>query len=259
MLSSSRFFAPLVQKYPRSPSIVICRVPELELLSQVSLDGPVLDHCCGDGWIAATAWGGRHLDTGTDISRPALKRAEQSGLYREVRWADAGVALPFADGAFRTVVNNSGIEHIPDLDRAVAEIARVLQPGGSLHFNVLNQRYFDWWPLAPDTAAAYRRFQPFHHALDEPGWSRVLTRHGFASPSFRDYFTRDVAQTLAELDYRYSAHHFGQQRSARIYAELITPRSSLRREITARYGSLTWAAPPGQGAGFLVSARRGSS
>ena len=40
--------------------------------------------------------------------------------------------LPFADGAFDTVVAAWMLYHVPDVDRALAEIARVLVPGGAL-------------------------------------------------------------------------------------------------------------------------------
>lgn len=40
--------------------------------------------------------------------------------------------LPFADGAFDCVVANWMLHHVPRLGRAVAEVSRVLAPGGSL-------------------------------------------------------------------------------------------------------------------------------
>jgi len=50
--------------------------------------------------------------------------------------ADAQVgdvqALPFVDGSFDTVVAAWMLYHVPDLDRGLAEIARVLEPGASL-------------------------------------------------------------------------------------------------------------------------------
>jgi len=50
--------------------------------------------------------------------------------------ADAQVgdvqALPFVDGSFDTVVAAWMLYHVQDLDRGLAEIARVLEPGGSL-------------------------------------------------------------------------------------------------------------------------------
>jgi ubiquinone/menaquinone biosynthesis C-methylase UbiE len=40
--------------------------------------------------------------------------------------------LPFANGVFDTVVAAWMLYHVPDVDRALAEIARVLEPGGAL-------------------------------------------------------------------------------------------------------------------------------
>ena len=57
-------------------------------------------------------------------------------LARARNIADAHVgdvqSLPFADRTFDTVVAAWMLYHVPDLDRALAEIARVLEPGGSL-------------------------------------------------------------------------------------------------------------------------------
>jgi ubiquinone/menaquinone biosynthesis C-methylase UbiE len=41
-------------------------------------------------------------------------------------------ALPFADGEFDAVVANFMLYHVPDVQRGLAEVARVLRPGGRL-------------------------------------------------------------------------------------------------------------------------------
>jgi SAM-dependent methyltransferase len=57
-------------------------------------------------------------------------------LARARRVADAHVgdvqSLPFADATFDTAVAAWMLYHVPDLDRALGEIARVLEPGGRL-------------------------------------------------------------------------------------------------------------------------------
>jgi demethylmenaquinone methyltransferase/2-methoxy-6-polyprenyl-1,4-benzoquinol methylase len=42
------------------------------------------------------------------------------------------MALPFGDGAFDLVTTGYGIRNVPDIERAIAEIRRVLRPGGLL-------------------------------------------------------------------------------------------------------------------------------
>jgi SAM-dependent methyltransferase len=256
LVGESRFFETLLRDYPYAPSIVLCRVPELELLSQIVPNPPVLDHCCGDGLIASLAFAGVQIDAGIDINRRQLARAVARGSHKEVRWGDAGVRLPFEDASFATVFNNSGIEHIRNLGKALAEINRVLVPGGSLYLSVLNSRYFERWPLSPDAAARYRAFQPFCHAFSESGWSDALVNAGFARPTFRDYLGEQGSKSLAFLDYVYSAQYFRKAIPLRLAFQRVVPRAWLRDHWRRRLGGLVWDAAPGTGSGFLIATRK---
>jgi ubiquinone/menaquinone biosynthesis C-methylase UbiE len=69
--------------------------------------------------------------TGIDWSEQMLALARERGRDATLRQADAH-ALPFADGSFDTVVCTFGLCAIPDDRKAVAEMARVLRPGGLL-------------------------------------------------------------------------------------------------------------------------------
>ena len=62
-----------------------------------------------------------------------------------------GLALPFPDGAFDRVVAAEVLEHVVEDTRAMAELARVLRPGGTLAVTV--PRWFPeqvCWALAED-------------------------------------------------------------------------------------------------------------
>lgn len=255
-VAQSRFFEPLLARYARSPSIALCRVPELELLSALPLEGAVLDHCCGDGLIAALAFPGRQLAAGFDLDAPRLAVARARGNYLRVELADAAAELPFEASSFDAVINNSALEHIPDLDRVLAQIARVLRRGGRLHFNVLNTRFFDWWPLSSQARRDYREFQPFYHAFDERGWTEALGRHGFGAVEFRDYFPRASAEVLADYDYRYSALYLRRRLSPGPLLAVVAPPALARARWQRLFGELEWEAAPGKGGGFLVSAVR---
>lgn len=255
-IAESRFFSTLLERYPRSPSIALCRVPELELLSEINVEAPVLDHCCGDGFIVSQAFPGRELEAGVDLDQSRLSHARSSGVYAQAAYADAAQRLPFPDRSFSTIINNSGIEHIADLDAALCEIARVLKPGGRVFLNVLNSRYFEWWPGSTRDAVRYRAWQPFYHALDEDEWTTVLHGAGFGDVVFVDYFQRDVARLLAELDFRYSGVFLRKHFDLRTLAELVMPVSRLRRRWRRLFGPLEWQAPEGEGAGFRIEAVR---
>jgi demethylmenaquinone methyltransferase / 2-methoxy-6-polyprenyl-1,4-benzoquinol methylase len=89
----------------------------------------VLDVCCGTGDLAlASAAAGADV-VGLDFSERMLARAhEKSGGVKWVR-GDA-TALPFADGEFDAVTVGFGIRNLEDMERGLAEIARVLKAGG---------------------------------------------------------------------------------------------------------------------------------
>ncbi len=90
---------------------------------------------------------GRIADaTCVDISAGMLAALEANaadhGLQVKTRVADAE-DLPFADESFDLVFGHAVLHHIPDLDRAMREFARVLSPGGTLLFAGEPSRYGD--------------------------------------------------------------------------------------------------------------------
>jgi 2-polyprenyl-6-hydroxyphenyl methylase/3-demethylubiquinone-9 3-methyltransferase len=101
-------------------------------------DGSVaLDIACGGGLMAPYLSGYRHV--GIDRSEASLRLAAEHGV--EVVAGDV-TALPFPDAAADLVVAGEIFEHVVDLDAVVAEIARVLKPGGLLVCDTINDT---WW------------------------------------------------------------------------------------------------------------------
>lgn len=84
------------------------------------------------------------VDLSTAMLAVAARRA--TGLGREVTLlqADAG-ALPFVSGSFDTVVCTLGLCEVPEPRSVVAELARVLRPGGRLL--LLDHVASTWWPV----------------------------------------------------------------------------------------------------------------
>ena len=88
----------------------------------------VLEVGCGAGRVAReVARTGRRV-TGVDISGEALKlaRAAAERDRLDIEWVKAPVEhLPFADSSFDVVLTAHTLEHVQDLDAAVAELRRV--------------------------------------------------------------------------------------------------------------------------------------
>ena len=94
----------------------------------------VLDLGTGEGQVARqTKRDGAALVVGVDPTRAQLKVAGERG--GGVHYARAGaLALPCPDASVDAVVVCLVFEHIADHEPAIAEIARVLQPGGRFLF-----------------------------------------------------------------------------------------------------------------------------
>ena len=93
----------------------------------------VLDVGCGDGQVARLASkGGATRVVGVDPTWNQVSVAHQRGGGSFARAGAA--AMPFADASFDAVVACLVFEHIRDVDAAIAEVARVLRPGGRFLF-----------------------------------------------------------------------------------------------------------------------------
>lgn len=94
----------------------------------------------GCGWGELAAWLARETGSeviAVDLSPRMVELARQRGV--DARVADVQ-ALPFGDGEFDCVVAAWMLYHVPDLEGGIAELARVLQPGGTL-VAVTNSRF----------------------------------------------------------------------------------------------------------------------
>jgi len=91
----------------------------------------VLDACCGTGDLAVGAERDGGVVTGLDFSPRMLERARRKSAT--VTWVEGDLlALPFEDGSFDAATVGFGVRNVADLGRALAELRRVLRPGGRL-------------------------------------------------------------------------------------------------------------------------------
>lgn len=107
--------------------------------AEVGPGDAALDVCSGTGDLAlalAARIGSEGSVIGCDFSEPMLDLARRKAAERGVdgvrfEWADA-LALPYDSGRFDAVTVGFGVRNLADLDRGLAEMARVLRDGGRL-------------------------------------------------------------------------------------------------------------------------------
>jgi SAM-dependent methyltransferase len=116
------------------PAIFEEWTPRMAEAARIAPGDRVLDVACGTGvlaraLVARVGPGGSVV--GLDINEGMLAVARRKG--REVEWRRGPAeSLPFPDGAFDAVVSQFGLMFFEDRPSAIAEMWRVLRPGGRL-------------------------------------------------------------------------------------------------------------------------------
>ena len=197
------------------PHRALVRSIESVLMGDVALRAPVLDVGCGDGHFAATAYAQR-LDVGVDVragqgAGDHVSRSCLPAAYRALLSADA-MALPFADGAFPTVLSNSVLEHVPDLDRALREIGRVTAREGTFAFTAPSECFGDFLlgsgllrrcglgSLAGRYAKWFDRISAHFHRLPPEAWRARLAVAGFEVQRWQ-YYVSAAAHRAFDLSH----------------------------------------------------------
>ena len=102
----------------------------------------VLDVGCGAGFLTNDLGLAHYQVTGVDLSESSLdvaKKYDRSGKVKSLP-ADA-YHLPFESGSFSVVTCMDFLEHVEEPAKVVAEIARVLRPGGLFIFHTFNRNW----------------------------------------------------------------------------------------------------------------------
>jgi demethylmenaquinone methyltransferase/2-methoxy-6-polyprenyl-1,4-benzoquinol methylase len=107
-------------------------------MARVGPGSNALDICCGTGDLTLALReriGPDGRVVGSDFSEPmqeqARRKSGERGVAVEFGWADA-LDLPYGEAGFDAVTIGFGARNLADLDKGLAEMARVLKPGGRL-------------------------------------------------------------------------------------------------------------------------------
>lgn len=192
-----------VENY-KAPSTILFRSIELKLLKKTLnkylKSKLVLDLGCGDG-ISSECIFEQKVYLGLDNEIYFVKKARERKIYRKVILADAK-QIPLKNKSLDLVFSNSVIEHIPDADRVIKEVARVLKKGGYFIFtspsdNLKKYSVFSWlkikWLAKIYGEKREVKFNHFHcYSLEK--WKKLLKKEGLQFIEGYCYIDKETAE-----------------------------------------------------------------
>lgn len=157
----------------------------------------MLDVGCGIGGSVrhlAKRWPQTAYVTGITISKAQVARAEvltkAQGVENAIVIEDDALNMSFPDNTFDVVYAVESEMHMPDKDKFVREMTRVLKPGGMLILACWNVRDTRKTPLSKNEAAHIRLLvDEWYHAefTSIPDYLDILQKNGLTAITFEDW------------------------------------------------------------------------
>jgi ubiquinone/menaquinone biosynthesis C-methylase UbiE len=155
---------------PREPSGYHALVDDLEidLVARYAAGKDLLECGCGTGLLLERFEGFTRSARGVDLSPGMLEKARARGLSVQV---GSVTDLPFDDASFDVTCSFKVLAHVPDVARALSEMARVTRPGGVVLaelYNRVSLRGLSKWLGPSKKISAARRESDVYTRFDAP-------------------------------------------------------------------------------------------
>ncbi|RJQ12791.1 MAG: methyltransferase domain-containing protein [Dehalococcoidia bacterium] len=192
--TAREIFAPIASNYDRWSAVLSMgqdprwRAAMVARLD-ISPDARVLDVAAGTGLITRLVGQRAHQVVSLDVSAEMLGVAHRRGAAAVLATAER---LPFADASFDALTFGYLLRYVPAPLDAMRELARVLQPGGTIGMVEFGRPRGIWRPLW----WLFTRFVlPAAGAAAGRGWSKVGRFLGPSIDAFVDRYPDDEALT----------------------------------------------------------------
>ena len=197
MMIDRQLMTEFVARYPAQPATAFWRGIEIDVLAKAGIpDGLGLDLGCGDGILTEILFnriGRTPTLVGIDPDPLETEAAKKYEFYARIHTV-GGAAIPEPDCTFDYAISNSVLEHIPHLEPVIAELHRVLKPGGKFFFTVPCPGFHEnlSGSVIPSVSRARyladldRRLAHFHY-LSEADWRGLCESNGLQLLSTSGY------------------------------------------------------------------------
>lgn len=207
-MKRAEIFLSFLNIYPLSHALP--RGLESLLFRRLALRAPILDLGCGDGSFALLTFGKGRIDVGIDKRGEDIKKSKSTGVYKKLVIADA-TKLPFPAKTFNTIISNSVLEHVKDLDKVLKECFQLLSDKGEFIFTVPNksERNYWFWPKIFGNLylKIYDRLVEHYNFYDKDIWIKKLKEAGFGKVEVTSYAPQKTV-TLLDFFVPFSLFYF---------------------------------------------------
>lgn len=248
---NQELFIKFLRVYAFQPATAFWRAVEVDLLKKfIPSSGACLDLGCGDGKLTSILFDGspKHDLTliGIDGDQDETRHTAQSSLYTRVHTCLAS-NIPEPSDSFNTVISNSVLEHIQDIEATVAEVGRLLKKNGVFVFTVPSDGFHNclYGPLflhvsreiylqEMDKRLAHYRY------WNSDEWQTLLTKYGLSIEQKKEYFSCAEVQRWENIS-RFTAGIF-YILARRKHAPIDVQKKLGLRQVQNRLNLPTWLA-----------------
>ena len=159
---------------------------------------------CGDGNLLLALHGRGHFKErqvyALDLSELRVGRVRALCPDFKVQVGSAQDLPGFSDGSLDFIVSTQVIEHVPDDQRMLSEIARVLAPGGTAYITTVHRKWYGWyfyrcngkWVIDPTHLREYGADEELFHEKNPAGLEVVVNIKTQLCFPVADFFLRRV-------------------------------------------------------------------
>ncbi|MDZ7586392.1 MAG: methyltransferase domain-containing protein, partial [Patescibacteria group bacterium] len=138
------------------------------------------------------------LEWGLDNDEKMVRKAEKSGIYKQVIWGDA-VKIELKDGVVDLVFSNSVLEHIKDVEKVLQEVKRVLKPGGKLIATMPSDKLGEYLGWGSGYAKWFNQKYHHYHLYAKEKWEKLLQGVGMELVDSYYYLDRPIIKQWHKL------------------------------------------------------------
>ncbi|MBR1236299.1 class I SAM-dependent methyltransferase [Bradyrhizobium sp. AUGA SZCCT0182] len=158
---------------------------KIELVRKHARPGRLVDLCCATGVHLIELADLSEDAVGIDFSAPFIEKAKADAIaagLRHLRFMEGDAkAIPLDGGTVSTLYSFSALYVIPDLNKVISEVARVLEPSGRCVLDLGNSRSLNTYCVSK-----YTELPPSFH-LPLPTILKVLSDNGLSVVEHRAF------------------------------------------------------------------------